>query len=127
MIFHQAAGRVGLIDTAIKTGDIGYMQRQLNKSLGDVVVRDDGSVRYASGRIFQLAYGEDGFDAAKLVSVTPFKDDKKTSFVNIRRLAEVINAKYGYDAYPVPGAVPDQVPERPDRPDKPERPERQLS
>ena len=35
--FHTMAGREGLIDTAVKTADTGYMQRRLIKALEDVV------------------------------------------------------------------------------------------
>lgn len=36
--FHAMAGRVGLIDTAVKTADTGYMQRRLVKALEDLMV-----------------------------------------------------------------------------------------
>ena len=43
--FHTMAGREGLIDTAVKTADTGYIQRQLIKVMEDVVVEYDYSVR----------------------------------------------------------------------------------
>ena len=33
--FHTMGGREGLVDTAVKTEETGYMQRRLVKSLGD--------------------------------------------------------------------------------------------
>ena len=39
------AGREGLIDTSVKTAETGYMQRRLMKSLEDLKVNYDGSVR----------------------------------------------------------------------------------
>lgn len=60
--FHTMGGREGLIDTAVKTADTGYMQRRLIKALEDVVVSYDGSVRNSEGTIVQFVYGDDGLD-----------------------------------------------------------------
>ena len=38
-------GREGLIDTAVKTADTGYISRRLMKALEDVMVKYDGTVR----------------------------------------------------------------------------------
>ncbi len=38
-------GREGLIDTAIKTSEIGYITRKLTKALEDIMVNYDGTVR----------------------------------------------------------------------------------
>ena len=51
--FHTAAGREGLIDTAIKTAQTGYIQRRLIKALEDLSVRYDGTVRAANDTIVQ--------------------------------------------------------------------------
>lgn len=61
--FHAMGGREGLIDTAVKTAETGYIQRRLVKALEDVMVRYDGTVRNANGEILQFRYGEDGMDA----------------------------------------------------------------
>ncbi|MEZ0394664.1 MAG: DNA-directed RNA polymerase subunit A' [Desulfurococcaceae archaeon] len=65
LFFHAAAGREGLIDTAVRTSQSGYMQRRLINALQDVVVHYDGTVRTAYGEIVQFKYGEDGIDPAK--------------------------------------------------------------
>ncbi len=54
--FHTQGGREGIVDTAVKTGDTGYIQRKLIKSLEDIYVAYDGTVRNANGRIIQFAY-----------------------------------------------------------------------
>ena len=64
--FHAMSGREGLIDTAVKTADTGYIQRQLVKAMEDLVVQHDGSVRDANMNIVQYHYGEDGVNATKL-------------------------------------------------------------
>lgn len=61
--FHAMAGREGLIDTAVKTAETGYIQRRLVKALEDLSARYDGTVRNSLGDIIQFLYGEDGLDA----------------------------------------------------------------
>ena len=43
--FHTMGGREGLVDTAVKTAETGYIQRRLMKALEDLTVMYDGSVR----------------------------------------------------------------------------------
>ncbi len=43
--FHTMGGREGIIDTAVKTADTGYMQRRLIKLIEDVGVMYDHTVR----------------------------------------------------------------------------------
>lgn len=97
--FHQAGGREGLTDTAVKTADTGHIYHRTIKALEDVKVVDDGSVRGAGGTIFEFSYGEDGFAAEKLESVST-KTGSFASFINIKRLAGRLNLKYGYDVDP---------------------------
>ena len=66
--FHAMGGREGLIDTAVKTAETGYIQRRLVKALEDVMVKYDGTVRNAGGEVLQFLYGEDGMDAVALES-----------------------------------------------------------
>ncbi|KAI4292943.1 DNA-directed RNA polymerase I subunit RPA1, partial [Pancytospora philotis] len=62
--FHCMAGREGLIDTAVKTANSGYLQRCLIKHLEGIKVEYDGSVR-ADGSVIQYKYGDDGLDCTK--------------------------------------------------------------
>lgn len=61
--FHAMGGREGLIDTAVKTSETGYIQRKIMKLMEDSKVNYDYSVRNASGAIIQFIYGDDGMDA----------------------------------------------------------------
>ncbi len=63
--FHAMGGREGLVDTAIRTAQSGYMQRRLVNALQDLSVQPDGTVRDNRGIIIQSKYGEDGVDPAK--------------------------------------------------------------
>ena len=53
-------GREGLIDTAVKTAETGYIQRRLIKAMESVMVQYDGTVRNSVGQVIQFRYGEDG-------------------------------------------------------------------
>ncbi len=64
--FHAMSGREGLIDTAVKTADTGYIQRKLIKGMEDMVIHHDGTVRDANMNIVQFQYGEDGINATKI-------------------------------------------------------------
>ena len=63
-------GREGLIDTAVKTADTGYIQRRLIKALEDVQVKYDGTVRTSRDQVIQLIYGEDGLDATHIENLS---------------------------------------------------------
>lgn len=97
--FHAMSGREGLIDTAVKTSETGYTQRQLIKAMEDLMIQHDGTVRDANGSILQFYYGEDGTNSTKIESssVPIDKDFENTTDADIR-------AKYsmnGVDLAPI--------------------------
>ncbi|KAK3678902.1 DNA-directed RNA polymerase III subunit C1 (rpo31) [Recurvomyces mirabilis] len=61
-IFHAMSGREGLVDTAVKTAETGYMSRRLMKSLEDLSARYDLTVRNGSEGVVQMRFGDDGLD-----------------------------------------------------------------
>ncbi|KAI0056684.1 beta and beta-prime subunits of DNA dependent RNA-polymerase [Artomyces pyxidatus] len=65
-LFHAISGREGLVDTAVKTAETGYMQRRLMKALEDLTTQYDLSVRNGTGGVVQFKYGDDGLDPACL-------------------------------------------------------------
>ncbi len=65
VFFHAAGGREGLVDTAVRTSQSGYMQRRLINALQDLRVEYDGTVRTPYGDLVQFVYGEDGVDPMK--------------------------------------------------------------
>lgn len=83
-LFHAISGREGLVDTAVKTAETGYMARRLMKvryysllvtastlmacaqALEDLSTRYDNSVRNSVGGIVQFTYGDDGLDPVSL-------------------------------------------------------------
>ena len=82
--FHTMAGREGLLDTAVKTAETGYMQRRLVKALEDLVSHYDGSVRNSRGDVIQFVYGDDSLD--------PVNMEEHNKPVNFRRLLEHVRA-----------------------------------
>ncbi len=79
--FHAMGGREGLVDTAVRTQQSGYMQRRLINALEHLRLEYDGTVRNSAGDIIQFKYGEDGVDPAK-------SDHGKA--VNVSRLVDQI-------------------------------------
>jgi DNA-directed RNA polymerase subunit A' len=63
--FHSMGGREGLVDTAVRTSQSGYMQRRLINALQDLKVEYDNTVRDTRGVIVEFSHGEDGADPSK--------------------------------------------------------------
>ena len=83
--FHAMGGREGLIDTAVKTSETGYIQRKLVKGMEDVRIEVDYTVRDSNRNIIQFLYGEDGMDPTKI----------ERQFINTLTLSnEEIHKKY---------------------------------
>ena len=70
LFFHAMGGRVGLIDTAVKTSTTGYIQRRLIKMMEDVKIEYDMTVRNNMRKIIQFKYGDDGIDTTKVENQT---------------------------------------------------------
>jgi DNA-directed RNA polymerase II subunit RPB1 len=66
LFFHAMGGRIGLIDTAVKTSTTGYIQRRLIKGLEDLMVNYDMTIRTNKGKIVQFSYGDDNIDTIKV-------------------------------------------------------------
>lgn len=64
--FHAMGGREGIIDTAVKTADVGYIQRRLVKAMESVMAKYDSTLRNSRGCVMQFLYGEDGMDAQRI-------------------------------------------------------------
>jgi DNA-directed RNA polymerase II subunit RPB1 len=102
--FHAMSGREGLIDTAVKTADTGYIQRQIVKAMEDLVVQNDGSVRDANMNITQFHYGEDGINSTKIESqplpLSTMSDDDIEKEFGLKDvdLSEVMGVPRGDDA-----------------------------
>ncbi|CAI9763520.1 unnamed protein product [Fraxinus pennsylvanica] len=104
--FHAMGGREGLIDTAVKTSETGYIQRRLVKAMEDIMVKYDGTVRNSLGDVIQFLYGEDGMDSVWIES-QPLESLKlkKSDFNNMYRY-EIDDPDWN-PSYMLPEAVED--------------------
>ncbi|XP_022818149.1 DNA-directed RNA polymerase III subunit RPC1 [Spodoptera litura] len=84
--FHTMGGREGLVDTAVKTAETGYLQRRLVKSLEDLVLHYDMTVRNAMGEVVEFRYGSDGLDPSYM--------EGKDRPVDLARVLADVRAKY---------------------------------
>ena len=72
-------GCEGLVDTAVKTAETGYIARRLMKALEDLTVQYDGSVRNSEANLVQFRYGDDGLDPVAMEG----KDGKTVAFERV--------------------------------------------
>lgn len=90
--FHAMGGREGVIDTAVKTADTGYISRRLMKALEDVMVKYDGTVRTSREILVQFLYGEDGMAGEHFekigMDLATLSNDQLTSKCNFLHKAE---------------------------------------
>ncbi|KAL3917569.1 MAG: hypothetical protein SGILL_004651, partial [Bacillariaceae sp.] len=64
--FHAMGGREGLVDTAVKTAETGYMARRLMKALEDLSMQYDSTVRNSENTVVQFTYGDDGLNPIQM-------------------------------------------------------------
>ena len=69
LFFHAIGGREGLVDTAVKTSQTGYLQRRMNKSFEDHLTHTNGYIQNALGEIISFQWGSDGLHPALLERV----------------------------------------------------------
>jgi DNA-directed RNA polymerase III subunit RPC1 len=60
------SGREGLVDTAVKTAETGYMARRLMKALEDLSMQYDTTVRNSENIVVQFTYGDDGLNPSNM-------------------------------------------------------------
>ncbi|EXJ94792.1 DNA-directed RNA polymerase III subunit RPC1 [Capronia coronata CBS 617.96] len=81
-LFHAVGGRVGLVDTAVKTAETGYMSRRLMKSLEDLSTQYDHTVRNSASNIVQFRFGDDELDPVDMeASAKPVDFDRTYAHV----------------------------------------------
>lgn len=80
--FHSMTGREGLISTAIKTGETGYIQRRLVKGLEDLNVCYDNTVRTSNNIMIQTLYGGSQINQSmqKMIKLHVLAMDNKSIF-----------------------------------------------
>jgi DNA-directed RNA polymerase III subunit RPC1 len=110
--FHTMGGREGLVDTAVKTAETGYMARRLMKALEDLSMQYDNTVRNSEQTIVQFSYGDDGLNPSLME-----KGDRPVDFsrqlANVRAATVAASKKRikssGKGSQEVPAASSDHV------------------
>jgi DNA-directed RNA polymerase II subunit RPB1 len=107
--FHAMGGREGLIDTACKTAETGYIQRRLVKAMETVMARYDGTLRTSGGQVVQFLYGEDGMDAVWIerqnfdsLTLTRLEFNKRYQF-------DTSDPDFGHDDQGIPFLEPEII------------------
>ncbi|BAM41903.1 DNA-directed RNA polymerase III largest subunit RPC1 [Theileria orientalis strain Shintoku] len=100
--FHTMSGREGLIDTAVKTSETGYMQRRLMKFMEDLAICYDHSVRTGDGQVVQFLYGDDGLTSALSKSS---QTTLKSSFDHIKHINPILEKVVMSSVHIDPAAV----------------------
>lgn len=77
--FHAVSGREGITDTALGTGQTGYMQRRIIKLMEDVHIANDGTIRDDCNRIYQFYYGRHGLDTTGVPALADLANEINTS------------------------------------------------
>eukprot|EP00808_Paulinella_micropora_P011550 g43657.t1 len=91
--FHAMGGREGLVDTAVKTAQTGYISRRLVKAMEDCMIHYDSTVRNCMGEIVQFLYGEDGMDGCYTEKQNLSQVDAKMDTVGFRRKFSLLETK----------------------------------
>jgi DNA-directed RNA polymerase beta' subunit len=93
--FHAAGGREGLIDSAIKTADTGYIQRKITKMVEDLKISYTGTIVNHRNNILEFAYGSDNMDATKLIDT----GKENYTFIDIAHTVECLNKNLEWNNY----------------------------
>jgi DNA-directed RNA polymerase II subunit RPB1 len=96
-IFHMMASRVGVMDTALKTADIGHMHHRMVKAQEDLIADYDGSTRNSAKVLFNEIYGADGFNAGELIRSDSVATGKILSFIDLKHSVGRLNMLSGYE------------------------------
>lgn len=89
-IFHYIASRLGLVDTAKSTAEVGYTHRRVVKTFENLVISWLGMVTSTDGRMFCTMFNS-GFDVGKMMEIKTKKFGKKVFFADFNAEAELLN------------------------------------
>ena len=94
LFYLQGASRVNVIDVAMLTPLVGKLQRLLARSLENVVIAEDGSIRNANGLMYSSSYNA-GFDITKTIKVS-ISDQNLNHFIDLSRNIDILNHQKGW-------------------------------
>jgi DNA-directed RNA polymerase II subunit RPB1 len=88
-IWHAITGREGCVNSSQNTASSGYIQRKMIKTLEDVQVKYDGTVRNSLNWVIEWNYGGDSFDKERCAV-----KNGETCFVDVDRVATRLNNEF---------------------------------
>lgn len=91
--FHNIAARLGLVDTAKSTGEVGYTHRRVVKSLEHIVISWLGMVMSTDDRLFSPLFNC-GFDVSKMLSIKTKEQGETIFFADFKAEAKLLNRIY---------------------------------
>lgn len=92
MVYIAMSTRISLMDTGVKTAEVGWMQHKMIKVLENMKVHHDGSVRSSSNAILSHSF-YDGFACEELVRTDTKTTGKIVSFINLEEAVGRVNAE----------------------------------
>lgn len=95
LFFIQAGCRENLSDTSLKTAITGRLEHLLIRSMENIKIANDGSVRNTIGYLFNPCYNC-GYNPAEMVTIDDKQNDKLASFVDIKTLIDDLNTEAGW-------------------------------
>ncbi len=93
--FHSGSGREGILDTATKTSNCGYISRKLVKFMERFTVSHHGTIIDNHSGILSFHYGNNGMEAGKLVPVGV--PGEPLQFTNIAHIVNSLNTATEWD------------------------------
>ena len=87
---HAGSGRIGIIATALKTGETGYIQKKIARKIEDCRAYIDGTIRDARGNIITYLFGNDAFNPKQLYHA---KGINIPFFIDVHNIARTLNTE----------------------------------
>ena len=88
--FHSQGARNGLLDTALKTGEIGALTHKIGKVMENEMVGYNGAVVNSKGVYTSMAYGE-GFSRSELTRVSFSSTDTVYMPFDLKTITKQLN------------------------------------
>lgn len=95
LFFVQGAARDNIIDTAMLIPLVGKLQRLLARSLENVIVAGDGSLRNTNGFMYSTNYNC-GFNIAMTLKVPTLEYPSMNNFIDLAKVIDDENKKLGW-------------------------------
>jgi DNA-directed RNA polymerase subunit K/omega len=95
LFYVQGSSKVNVIETAMLTPTVGKLQRLAARSLENVMIAGDGSLRNANGLMYASSYNA-GFDITKTLKVTTSDNVTLSHFIDIGKEIDMLNNKQGW-------------------------------